>query len=65
MLRVFLKKLLSVLGYNLVNTKLSEDSDDPFLVISRIFKCESIRTIIDGGASIGETSLRFLTLSGI
>ena len=63
MLRVFfLKKLLSVLGYNLVNTKLSEDSDDPFLVISRIFKCESIRTIIDGGASIGETSLRFLTL---
>ena len=62
MLRVFLKKLLSVLGYNLVNTKLLEDSDDPFLVISRIFKCESIRTIIDGGASIGETSLRFLTL---
>ena len=33
-----------------------------FLVISRIFKSESIRTIIDGGASIGETSLRFLTL---
>ena len=46
-------------GYDLVSKKLYESSDDPFYILSLISDREKICVVVDGGASIGDTSQSF------
>ena len=39
-----------------------EHSDEPFFIAAKILKESSINIIVDGGASIGDTSLRLSEL---
>lgn len=61
-IKSFIKKSLNSLGYELHNSRLLEASDDPFIVLSKLFYPEQINCIVDAGASIGYTSTRFSSL---
>ena len=57
-----IKKILKALNYSIISNKLYDDSDDPMFVLSKILDPQTVKTIIDGGASIGETSMVFSKL---
>ena len=56
-----MKKVLSYLGFEIINKKLIEQAEDPILFYREILLI-MIETIIDAGASIGSTSLNFAKL---
>ncbi len=57
-----IKKILEALNYSIISNKLYDDSDDPIFVLSKILEPQTVNTIIDGGASIGDTSMVFSKL---
>ena len=57
-----MKKVLSYLGFEIINKKLIEQAEDPYFVLSKILSNYDVETIIDAGASIGSTSLNFAKL---
>lgn len=54
--------MLRSLGYHLESTKLIECSDEPFSILMKILGKSSIKSIVDGGASIGDTSKKLSKL---
>ena len=58
-IKLLLKKGINVLGYNVLSSNLHKNSDDPFFLLSKLLSSRKVKCIIDGGASIGETSKRF------
>ena len=49
-------------GYELKNSDQIYLSDDPIFILSKILAPDKVRYIIDGGASIGDTSIRLSNL---
>lgn len=60
--KLYIKKLLNGIGFEIFNKKLLEKTDDPYFVLSKVLMDYEVRTIIDGGASIGSTSLKLAKL---
>ena len=62
MLKYTSKKILSF--FNLKVSKFINDecSDDPFIILSKVLDPPQIKLVIDGGASIGDTSQRLSVL---
>lgn len=58
-LKRFIKWILHQFKLELVSTNLTAKSDDPFAVLSKIFIGFDVKVVVDGGASIGSTSIRF------
>ena len=54
-----LKRLARLLGYELRLQKTFDLADDPVAIIRLLSDCDEISVIVDGGASIGDTSERF------
>ena len=46
-------------GYELIPKKLNDVADDPIAILGLLFQSEEVSVIIDGGASIGDTSQSF------
>ena len=61
-LKFLLKKIILFLGYSLVNMNMTKRSDDPFIVINKLLPIIDTKLIVDGGASIGDTSIRLSKL---
>ena len=59
MIKDFAKRVLEKLNIEVNNKYIFETSDDPIEIIRRIFSTNDVNTIIDGGASIGDISLKF------
>ena len=55
----FLKYIFNFFNYTLLNNKLIISSDDKVHVVSKIIDTEKVKIIVDGGASIGDTSKKF------
>ena len=47
------------LGYNIKRQEFIDNSNDPVRVVSRILDVDEVKLIVDGGASIGDTSKIF------
>lgn len=60
--KLYIKKLLSGIGFEIFNKKLLEKADDSYFVLSKLLLDYEVRTIIDGGASIGSNSLKLANL---
>jgi len=61
-LKFLLKKLILFLGYSLLNINIIKRSDDPFIIISELLPVFDTKLIVDGGASIGDTSIKLAKL---
>lgn len=61
-MKTIIRKFLNYFGYEVFSGELSRKSDDPFELVSGILNVQNIKYIIDGGASIGDTSLRLSEL---
>ena len=59
MIKDFLNRVLGKFNLEINNKYIFEISDDPVEIIRRIFCSHKVNTIIDGGASIGDISLKF------
>jgi len=59
MIKDFVKRILEKFNLEVNNKYIFETSDDPIEIIRRIFSTNNVNTIIDGGASIGDISLKF------
>ena len=57
-IKLLLKKGINVLGYNVLSSNLHKILMIHFL-LSKLLSSRKVKCIIDGGASIGETSKRF------
>ena len=55
-IKSFIKETLNNHGYELQKSKLLTASDDPFFVLSKLLCPNEVNSIVDAGASIGETS---------
>jgi FkbM family methyltransferase len=55
----FLKYIFNFFNYTLLNNKLITISDDTVHVVSKILDIDKVKIIVDGGASIGDTSKKF------
>lgn len=55
-IKYLVKKLLLFLGYSLFNVNILKRSDDPFIIINKLLPVIDTKLIVDGGASIGDTS---------
>lgn len=51
--------LISRLGYNIRRQEIIDNSNDPVRVVSKILEVDKVKIIVDGGASIGDTSKLF------
>ena len=51
--------LITRLGYNIKRQEIIDNSDDPVCVVSTILDVNEVKLIVDGGASIGDTSKIF------
>jgi FkbM family methyltransferase len=60
--KYLIRKLFRQFSIELRNCRQTELSDDPYLVISRIINANDELTIIDGGASIGDTTVKITEL---
>jgi len=60
--KIFFSKFLLLFKLRIVNSSVDIYSDDPFFIVSKFLDREKVNLIIDGGASIGETSQRFSNL---
>jgi FkbM family methyltransferase len=58
-LKKFFKYILSYFNFTVLNNDLIFCSDDPILVVSKILNVDKVKIIVDGGASIGDTSKKF------
>lgn len=54
--RFLVKKGINILGYDILNKNLRNNSDDPFFIFPKLLSSTKVKCIIDGGASIGVTS---------
>ena len=54
--------MLEKLGYEMTPITKRMKSDDPFLILQRLLGEHKVTVIVDGGASIGDTSERFCNL---
>ena len=54
--------IVSMFGYELIPKKLNDVADDPIAILGLLFQSEEVSVIIDGGASIGDTSQKFSNL---
>ena len=59
MIRSLLKNLFNKLGYEIGPAEALKKSNDPVEVLQRLLGKEKVRVIVDGGASIGDTSENF------
>lgn len=59
MLKSLLKRFSAKLGYEVTSLTQKMKSNDPLEILQRLLGSESVRVIIDGGASIGDTSAAF------
>jgi FkbM family methyltransferase len=55
-LKVLVRSFLKHFKLSILNTELVDKSDNPFFVISKILTNSETKTIVDGGASVGNTS---------
>jgi FkbM family methyltransferase len=55
-LKKILKYILNSLNYTVIRNELIQNSDDPIQVVSNILDINEVKIIVDGGASIGDTS---------
>ncbi len=58
-MKKILKYILNYLNYTVISNELIQNSDDPIQVVSNIFDTNEVKLIVDGGASIGDTSKIF------
>lgn len=61
-LKYFIKKKINAFGYEIKSSSQISSSDDPIFILSKILSPDKVRYIIDGGASIGNTSNRLSNL---
>ena len=65
-MRQLIKKIISYItyrfGYRFVSKKLVEHSDDPFIVIAGLLSNIGVQTVVDGGASIGDITIKLSKL---
>lgn len=54
--------MIQAAGYHLERSKLIEHSDDPFYLLENLLGKSSVNSIVDGGASIGDTSIKLSKL---
>ena len=59
--RIFLS-YISKFGYNITKQEVIDNSNDPVCVTSQILNVDEVKVIVDGGASIGDTSIKFSKL---
>ena len=55
-MKKILKYILNSLNYTVIRNELIQNSDDPIQVVSNILDINEVKIIVDGGASIGDTS---------
>ena len=58
-MKKFFKYILNYFNYTILNNELIFNSDDPVRVVSNILDVDKVKIIVDGGASIGDTSKKF------
>ena len=58
-MKKIIKTILNHFDFDIHRVSCLEKSDDPIIVLELLFNCIGLRTIIDGGASIGTISKRF------
>ena len=58
-MKTFLKHFFNFFNYTVLSNELIISSDDPVYVVSKILYVDKVKIIVDGGASIGDTSKRF------
>lgn len=56
-IKYFIKRKIHKLGYEIHNSDQISSSDDPIFILSKLLSNNEVRYIIDGGASIGSTSI--------
>lgn len=61
-IKYFIKKRINAFGYEIKSSDQISSSDDPIFILSKILVPDKVRYIIDGGASIGNTSIRLSNL---
>jgi FkbM family methyltransferase len=61
-IKSFIKKRINAFGYEIKISDQISSSDDPIFILSKILTPDKVRYIIDGGASIGNTSIRLSNL---
>ena len=61
-LSLFLRKIFLIFNCELRPKNIYEMSDDPMFVLSKILEPQKVNIVIDGGASIGDTSESFSKL---
>lgn len=59
MLKSIFKRFSAKLGYEVTSLTQKMKSNDPLEILQRLLGSESVQVIIDGGASIGDTSAAF------
>lgn len=57
-----IRKLFDSLGYHLECSRLIQGSDEPFSILAKVLEKSTIGSIVDGGASIGDTSMKLSKL---
>ena len=57
-IKSFIRETFNKHGYELQKSKLLTASDDPFFILSKLLCPDEVNSIVDAGASIGETSKR-------
>ena len=61
-IKSFIKKRINGFGYEIHNSAQFSSSDDPIFILSKLLFIDKVFCIIDGGASIGNTSVRLSNL---
>ena len=61
-IKCFIKNKINKLGYEIHNSDRISSSDDPIFILSKLLSIDEVRYIIDGGASIGNTSIQLSNL---
>lgn len=59
MLKILFKKFCKKLGYEVSSVSQKNRSNDPMEILQRLLGRDCVEVIIDGGASIGDTSVKF------
>ena len=60
--KIIIRILIYKFGLEIHKKSLLNQIDDPFFVLSKLLDGQKIKLIVDGGASIGDTSARFSSL---
>lgn len=54
-----ISNFLDYFGYDLICRKIVNDSDDPYNILQKVINNDDVKVIVDAGASLGDTSVRF------